>query len=320
MRGGEEVVSYVAHDGEVVALCSAAAPLGPSDVRVEVELTTLGSWTAPTGTAVEPLGDTFVGRIVECGADIDPARQGTRVLGIMRCGGASSHLVVPSFSAHPCAESSPAGIVAVMTTSGLVACCLDQAVEVEPGSVAAITSAGTGVSCVLAGLLRARGVRPIGLRAHSGEHTALLASGCVAVLGPEHRPLEQSLPEVADGRLADLVIDASRVPLPWAEVVSLLSPAGRAVTWVAPDRLDWDPQRSTSLGVVTELSRRFASSGGDVVASLSVHIRRLTAEAVAGRLSIPVHEFTPATAQAAYDLLGDPALIGRVAIRFTPGP
>lgn len=306
-------LAYLARDGVVEAVRVKRAEPGSREVRIEVEWASLGSFGWPSRTGVEWLGDTFVGRIIDVGAQVDRARLGEDVLGIKRAGAAASELTMPAAIVYSCDRELPGSLVTAVATSGMVAASLLGTEVLGPDTVVVVNEAGNGISLILAGLVRQAGGTAIAVRSFETDADLLRTAGFEFVVLPTDDSPADAIRRYTGGRGGDLVIECARPVAPWAHIDGLLADGGVALTW-APGT-DWDPTRSRVVGVIAELSRRFMA-GGELVIELSNQVHELSTEVLAGRLHLPVVEIDHDDAQTAYDLCCRPDFVGRVALRL----
>ncbi|HUC21933.1 MAG TPA: zinc-binding dehydrogenase [Streptosporangiaceae bacterium] len=301
-------------------------PLGPGQVRVRVSAAALNFRDVHARRAAEtnqpdPLvpGSDFAGEIAEVGTGVTGFRPGERVVGATPAGAQAEYVVVvPALLAHV-----PDGLddvtAATLPTAGLSASFLLDLAGLTAGDSAVTYAPAGGLGSYLGGLLRAAGVRSIGITSTQAKATAARAAGHEVVVVHSAGDLVSAVQAATDGQGAGIVFDSVGGP-GFAARFGMLSDGG---TLILCGRAAGEPNLADAQDQLISGRRNLALRDFYLASHLARNlgefrsrIGSLAAALSAGHLRVPITALPPDQIKDAHALLESGRSVGKLVLLF----
>ena len=187
-----------------------------------------GTATLPSGTRV--LVDPVItcGVCSRCTAGLAPYCEDLRTVGSTRPGGFAELVAVPADHCYELPPSMSFEAAAALPVAGMTAFHALEAGGYEPGQTVLVNGAGSGVSCALLALLRARGSTVITTAGGAAKVARALEAGYDHAIDRQREDVVLRVVELTGGRGVDLVVDHVG-PALFRESVAALRIGGRMV-------------------------------------------------------------------------------------------
>jgi NADPH2:quinone reductase len=209
-HGGPEVLSIEDRPSQ---------PCGPGDVRVAVRSIAVNFRDVhvrrtPNPDEPPPIvpGSDLAGDVLEVGADVQGLAVGDQVAVMTLAGAYATEVVVPAPFAIPLPAGTNPDHAASSLVAGLTASFIVSHVGLESGQTAAVWAAAGGVGAFLGGVLRAAGVRPIGITSSAEKVEVARASGFDEVVSYREADAVEAVHGLTGGRGVDAVFDGVAGP------------------------------------------------------------------------------------------------------------
>jgi NADPH2:quinone reductase len=209
-HGGPEVLLVEERDPQ---------PCGPGDVRVAVRSIAVNFrdvHTRRTPNVDEPPpivpGSDLAGVVTEVGADVSGIAVGDEVAVMTLAGAYATEVVVPAPFAVPLPPGTDPDHAASSLVAGLTASFIVSHVGLQPGQTAAVWAAAGGVGAFLGGVLRAAGVRSIGITSSPEKVAVARAAHFDEVVSYREVDVVEAVRGLTDGRGVDVVFDGVAGP------------------------------------------------------------------------------------------------------------
>ncbi|MFQ5678425.1 MAG: NAD(P)H-quinone oxidoreductase [Gemmatimonadota bacterium] len=216
---------------------------GPDDLLVRVRAAGLnradllqrrGLYPAPPGSPADVPGLEFAGEVREVGGrarEVEPFREGDRVMGLLGGGGYAELVVVPAAAAlrvpSGLSFEEAAAVPEVFLTAHDA---LEARARLRPGESVLIHAAGGGVGTAALQIARASGASRVFGTASAGKLRRLGESGLAPDVGIDYRreSFDRVVSRETGGRGVDVILDTVGAPY-WEANVASLAPLGRLV-------------------------------------------------------------------------------------------